>query len=146
MVPGTIRHDPCHFVDIMATACDLAGASYPSEKAGHPIHPLEGESLVPALLGKPWNRERPIYWEHEGNRAVRVGDWKLVAPHLESWELYDLREDRTELRDLASADTRRRRDMEGLWTEWADRCGVLPAQWLFDILGPSYKAWLETGR
>jgi arylsulfatase len=130
----------------MTTACDLAGASYPSERAGNPIQPLEGESLVQAMRGERWNRQRPILWEHGGNRAIRVGNWKLVERHEEDWELYDLLEDRTELRNLAEADNRRLRDMEGLWKEWADRCGVLPGDHLMSMLGPSYKAWLETGR
>ena len=62
----------------MATCVDLAGAAYPKEFAGKPITPLEGRSLLPAFDGKPIERDA-IFWEHEGNRAVRQGDWKLVA-------------------------------------------------------------------
>ena len=61
----------------MATCVDLAGAKYPQEQRPA-ITPLEGQSLVPAFAGKPLDRDA-IFWEHEGNRAVRAGDWKLVA-------------------------------------------------------------------
>ena len=41
-----------------------------------------------------------LWWHHEGNRAIRMGNWKLVsASEEESWSLYDLAEDRTESRN-----------------------------------------------
>ena len=62
----------------MATCLDVSGAQYPQEFKGQTIKPLQGKSLLPVFKGAPLEREA-IYWEHEGNRAVRVGDWKLVA-------------------------------------------------------------------
>ncbi|MHC4568526.1 MAG: arylsulfatase, partial [Planctomycetota bacterium] len=97
---GKLRHQPGHLIDIMATCVDVSLAEYPSEYKGNSITPMEGRSLVPAFDSKPIEREA-IYWEHEGNRAVRQGKWKLVSRHPGEWELYDLEADRTELNDLA---------------------------------------------
>lgn len=72
-----LRTQPAHLIDIMATAVDVSGAAYPKEFKGHAITPMEGRSLVPAFANKPLDRDA-IYWEHEGNAAIRVGDDKLV--------------------------------------------------------------------
>jgi arylsulfatase len=117
---GELRREPGHLIDIMATCVELAGASYPADAT-----PLEGKSLVPVFTGKPIQRDA-IYWEHEGNRAIRVGDWKLVARHKQPWELYDMRADRTELNDLAAKSPDRVHEMSAKWDVWADRAGVLP--------------------
>lgn len=76
---GKFEPQPGHVIDIMATCLDAADAKYPKEFKGKPITPLEGTSLRPALSGKPLNRANPIFWEHEDNRAVLYGGWKLVA-------------------------------------------------------------------
>ena len=105
--PGQLRRQPGHVVDIMATCVDVAGAKYPTEFHGQPIQPMEGKSLIPALDDKPIERDA-IYWEHEGNAAIRVSDWKLVRLGRNGpWELYNLKTDRTELHDLSSTEPRR---------------------------------------
>src|SRR6185312_13197746 len=71
---GELRRQPGHLIDIMATCVDLGGAKYPAAVKDQPITPLEGKSLVPAFADKPIDRDA-IFWEHEGNRAVRVGEW-----------------------------------------------------------------------
>ena len=96
-----INHSTMYITDITATCIDAAGATYPSEFDGRQITPIEGESFLPIMRGEQWTRQQPIFWEHEGNRAVRVGEWKLVAEHDMAWELYNMHEDRTELNDLA---------------------------------------------
>lgn len=68
----------------------------------------------------------PLFWEHEGNRAVRQGKWKLVARAQGKWELYDLEADRTELKDLAAADPARVASLAEFYDAWAKRCQVLP--------------------
>jgi arylsulfatase A-like enzyme len=123
---GELRHQPGHLVDIMATCVDVAGAKYPAEFNGKPIQPMEGKSLVPAFSNQPIQREA-IYWEHEGNGAIRVGDWKLVRLGRGGpWELYDLKADRTELHDLAAEKPDLVKQLAAKWDAWAERAHVKP--------------------
>ena len=120
-----LRHQPGHLIDIMATCVDIAGARYPFEYNGSKIIPMEGRSLVPAFDNEPVEREA-IYWEHEGNRAVRKGKWKLVSRHPGGWELYDLEADRTELNDLSQKYTITVEQLKAMYESWAARCDVQP--------------------
>jgi len=124
--PGRIVHEPCHFIDIMPTLLAAAGAPYPESYEGREILPPAGESLLPALRGDSWTRQQAIYWEHEGNKAVRLANFKLVARFPGPWELYDIAEDRTELHDLSSYYQDTTRKMEHAYDDFAARCGVLP--------------------
>lgn len=132
--PGRLAREPVHFIDVMATCLDAAGLSYPKEYNDTRITPLEGESLVPILHGENWRREKPLFWEHEGNCAVRSGNWKLVSQYPGRWELYNMREDRTELDDLAGRNQKKVKEMEALYNEWANRCGVLPWNEVMSLL------------
>jgi arylsulfatase A-like enzyme len=123
---GKLVSTPTHLIDIMATCVDFAGASYPKEHAGQSIQPMEGVSLAPAFTGQPIARAQPLFWEHEGNRAIRSGDWKLVSKNSGGWELYDLAFDRTEMHDLAAQEPARVKEMAAQWEAWAERVGVLP--------------------
>ena len=122
---GEIRHTPGYLPDIMATVLDITGVPYPQSLDGRAILPLEGHSLKPAFEADLAQRP-PMFWEHEGNSAVRIGRWKLVRQHPQDWELYDLVEDRTELHDLATRHPERVADMARQYEAWAHRCGVLP--------------------
>ncbi len=123
---GEFRQQPGHVIDIMATCVDVARAKYPTEFNGKQILPMEGKSLVPAFADKPIERDA-IYWEHEGNAAVRVGDWKLVRMGRNgAWELYNLKADRTELHDLAAQEPNRAAELLAKWDAWAKRTNVLP--------------------
>ncbi|WP_165246266.1 arylsulfatase [Paludisphaera soli] len=123
---GKLEPQPGHLIDVMATCVDLAGATYPAEIDGRAIKPREGVSLRPAFQGEPLNRTSPIFWEHEGNRAVREGDWKLVAKANRPWELYHIAEDRSELHDLAAEHPDRAQAMASAWDAYAARANVLP--------------------
>ncbi len=123
---GGLTHEPGHLVDLMATCLDVAGGTYPQTYGDREITPLEGKSLVPALQGKEREGHDAIYWEHEGNRAMRQGKWKLVSRHPDNWELYDLDADRTEMNDLSSKHRDRMERMVGMYDQWAERCGVMP--------------------
>lgn len=122
---GELRHQPGHLIDIMATCVDAAQAKYPTEYKGCKITPMEGKSLLPAFDNKPIEREA-IYWEHEGNRAVRQGKWKLVWRHPGGWELYDLEVDRTELNNLAEKYPEKVELLKAMYESWVARCGVQP--------------------
>lgn len=115
-----------HLVDLMAACADLAGAQYPTERNGEKIKRREGISLVPALTGHSLRRKQPIFWEHEGNRALRDGNWKLVAKENENWELYDMSKDRSEMHDLAEKFPDRVKKMATQWDAIAARTDVLP--------------------
>lgn len=122
---GRLRHQPGHLIDVMATAVEVAGAEYPDEYKGHPITPLESRSLVPAFANRPVEREA-LYWEHEGNRAVRRGKWKIVSRYPDKWELYDLEADRTETSNLVAAHPEKVKELLQFYDDWAHRCGVMP--------------------
>jgi arylsulfatase A-like enzyme len=115
---------PGHLVDIMATAVDLSGAKYPREHNGEAIEPMQGVSLRPAFQGEDVKRTEPICWEHEGNKAVRDGKWKLVMRHRQSWELYDMEADRTEQKDLSKEQPEIVAKLTAAWDDWAKRTYV----------------------
>ncbi len=123
---GQLRTQPGHLIDIMATCVDVAGATYPKEFRGKAIQPMEGRSLAPAFANQPIQRDA-LFWEHEGNAAVRVEDWKLVRLGRKGpWELYDLKADRTEQRDLAATQPERAKELSAKWDAWAERAQVKP--------------------
>jgi len=123
---GGIEPAPGHVIDVMPTLVEVCDATYPAEHRGHHILPCEGTSLVPAFAGQPIHRWKPIFWEHEGNKAIRSGRWKAVLKHGGPWELYDMEADRTELRDLAAERTAVRDLLVNQWTEWAASSFVDP--------------------
>jgi arylsulfatase len=121
-----ITDQPGHVIDLMATCLDVAGAKYPAKYQDRELTPLEGKSLLPILQGKSRTDHDAIYWEHEGNRAVRAGKWKLVAEHGKPWELYDLDDDdRTELHDLAPRRGGEVKQLSQRYDDWAKRVGVV---------------------
>jgi arylsulfatase A-like enzyme len=121
---GALTHQVAHITDIMPTCLELAGAKYPESFEGHAITPAPGKSLVPIFEGRTREPHARLYWEHERNRAVREGQWKLVATDQGEWELYDLEADRTELNNLAGAQRERAAALDRAWEQWAESCGV----------------------
>jgi arylsulfatase len=123
---GELRMQVGHVIDVMPTCVDAATTSYPKEFDGKAILPMEGRSLVPAFTDKPIAREA-LYWEHEGNAAIRSGDWKLVRLGRQGeWELYNLAADRTELHDLSAKESQHATAMAAQWEAWAKRAGAEP--------------------
>lgn len=126
--PGELRTQPCHLIDIAATCKELAGTEYPQKVGKVAITPLEGKSLTVAFANQPLVRD--LFWEHEGNRAVRSGDWKVVAKGPGAkWELYNIAMDRTESKDLALLHPEKVRELVKKWEVWAKRAHVLPWIW-----------------
>ncbi len=124
---GGLTHEVAHVADLAATILAAAGAAYPEARGKVPTAPLDGESFLDLLEGRAWRREAPLFWEHQGNAAVRDGRWKLVREHRKGrWELYDMVEDRTELNDLSARHAPKARELEAAYVAWAERCRVLP--------------------
>lgn len=125
---GGISHQMGHIIDVMPTCMEIADASYPETYSGEAVLPMEAISLLPVLSGKAsaYNGDRTLYWEHQGHRAVRQGDWKLVSERGRDWELYDMEVDRTELRDLCITQPEKRTELLNLYHQWTQRCNVLP--------------------
>ncbi|MEI6235914.1 MAG: sulfatase-like hydrolase/transferase, partial [Planctomycetota bacterium] len=123
---GEFRNQPGHVMDIMATIAEIGGATYPTTVDGHPILPMEGKSIVPAF-GNQLIERGLMFWEHEGNGAVRDGDVKLVkVGRRGEWELFDLKTDRTELNNLASKQPEKVKELAAKWDAWAVRTHVVP--------------------
>lgn len=122
---GELTRQPGHIVDIMATLVDVGNAPYPAERNGKKITPKQGLSLRPIFKGKERKPHEYLFWEHEGNEAVIHGKWKLVAKAGNTWELYDLEEDRSELNDLSDQFPEVKARLIAKWEEWADSIGVV---------------------
>jgi len=111
---GELRHDVGHVVDIVPTVLDLAGAK-PEMPPDEP--PFPGVSLVPAFAKDGAVTRDYVFFNHQGNRALRVGDYKLIAPKEDggNWHLYNLANDRGEQHDLAAEQPERVQDMTARW-------------------------------
>jgi arylsulfatase len=146
---GELRRQPGYLPDIMATLVDVTGAAYPRSREAHDVPPMEGRSLMPFIKDASAERDGLMFWEHEGNAAVRDGRWKLVrnfsartsgTPGFDpadlrgEWELYDMIEDRSELTDLAPTNPDRVREISAAYAKWAARCGVMDRDELLDYL------------
>lgn len=116
---GKLRHAPAHIIDFVPTVLELAGLAAPKSWGGQPRPPLPGSSLVPLLQRDAAIPRDAIYWQHEGNRALRMGDWKLVSEseNAGQWELYDLKRDRIESKNVAASHPDQVQRMLAVWRQ-----------------------------
>ncbi|WP_206054111.1 arylsulfatase [Nocardioides iriomotensis] len=127
---GRVVDKPLHLIDLAPTIFGAAGATYPTTRAGRTVPPLEGRSFQAVAQGTDpggWTNGRPVFWEHEGNRAIRKGRYKLVARYDEPWRLYDVTRDRAETRNLADQRPETVTELDAEWQAWAARVRV--RQW-----------------
>jgi arylsulfatase len=125
---GKLRRAPGHVIDVVPTILELAGVKRLPADAPKP----PGHSLLPILAADGPLKREYLWWFHGGHRAIRVGDWKLVAARGDPWELYNLGDDRTEMKNLASSNPDKAKELERAWTERMDEfrklaSGELPA-------------------
>lgn len=125
---GEFRRTPAHLIDIVPTILETLGIEKPTAWEGEAIPPAPGRSLVPAFAEDVTIERNSLWWLHEGNRAVRVGDWKLVAANGDPWELYDLRTDRAESNNLADVYPDKVKDLEAVWTQQLEEFTELAAK------------------
>lgn len=114
---GELRHEPVHLVDIVPTLLDVSSTTKPTEWQGEAIPAAPGKTLVPAFAKDKSVNHESIWWLHEGNRAIRMGDWKLVAAKGDPWELYNLKTDRSEQHNLASQNPDKVRELSEAWEQ-----------------------------
>ncbi|MEN9556389.1 MAG: hypothetical protein RLZZ232_2675 [Planctomycetota bacterium] len=124
---GALRHTPTHMIDLVPTILELADVTPPAEFEGQPVPARPGKSIVKAFNEDVGIDRDCLWWLHEGNRAVRVGNWKLVAAKDTPWELYDLTNDRAEQKNLATEMPDRVRELEQVWQKQTDSFEQLAA-------------------
>jgi len=112
---GELRRTPGHLIDIVPTFLDAAGVTRPDTIAGETPPSFPGKSLLPVFQQDTDLHRECLWWLHEGNRAVRKGDWKLVAARNQPWELYDLSKDRGESNNLAARHPQQAEELRQLW-------------------------------
>jgi arylsulfatase len=135
-----LRHTPAHVIDFVPTVLELAGIQKPAGWNGEPIPPAPGKSLVPAFAKDERISRDSIWWLHEGHRAIRVGDWKLVAAKGDPWELYDLKTDRAEQHNLAARMPEKVKELERAWQQQTESFTSLARKTLPDQPTPKGKA------
>jgi arylsulfatase len=118
---GRVSDELSHIIDIPATILDVAGVAYPARFASRDVTPLAGKSLLPVLKGNGRQGHATLCWSTSRSRAVRDGDWKLVARKGRPWELYDLARDRSELDNLAQTHPERAARMAQIFEQWQAR-------------------------
>ncbi len=122
---GELRHDPGHLIDLAPTVLELAGGRWPATYNGKAVPPPPGKSLVPALAKDGSVTHDYLWWYHSTNRAIRVGNWKLVAVGKSPWELYDLSSDRCEAHDLAAEHPEKVKQLAQAWNAHAEEFRAL---------------------
>lgn len=125
---GELRTNPGHLIDVVPTLLDISGGKQPATIAGLTVPPLPGKSLVPAFSKDNTVQHDYLWWNHEDNRAIRIGDWKLTKDHEKPWELFDLSKDRSEIKDLAAQYPDKVKSMEQAWIQHAEEFHALSLQ------------------
>jgi arylsulfatase A-like enzyme len=125
---GELRTNPGHLIDILPTVLDIAGGTRPDQLAGLDVPPLPGKSLVPVFTKDGSVVHDYLWWNHDGNRAIRIGDWKLVADHQKPWELFNLSTDRSETKNLASKYPEKLKELDQAWVQHAEELHALALQ------------------
>ncbi len=125
---GKLRTNPAHLIDLVPTVLAITGGKQRATVAGLPVPQFPGKSLVPAFKKDGSVKHDFLWWNHDGNRAIRVGDWKLVADHKSPWELFNLKTDRSETKNLAAEYPDKVKELELMWTKHAEEYNAMQQQ------------------
>lgn len=129
---GELRHTPGHMIDFVPTVLELVGIQKPTEWSGEPIPEAPGRSLAAAFAKDVPIARDSLWWLHDEHRAIRVGDWKLVAAKGDPWELYDLTTDRAEQHNLAAKMPDKVQELAATWQGQTDAITALVQKSLAD--------------
>jgi arylsulfatase A-like enzyme len=121
---GILSNRVSHLIDVFPTCLEFAGSQYPDFFQGKKLIPLEGISLKKEFEGQQSDAHKALFWEHEGSKAVRKGQWKAVAENKQPWELYNLATDRTETKNLAKSEPELLQTLIDLHQQWSVKVGV----------------------
>jgi arylsulfatase A-like enzyme len=116
---GAVTPELGHITDLMATCLEVAGVTYPGQFNARDVLPLAGKSLLPVFKNGQRQGHPTLCWATSGCRAIRMGQWKLVAARGGPWELYDLADDRTETHNVAEGSSDIVKDLTARWQQWA---------------------------
>jgi arylsulfatase len=126
---NALRHQPGHVVDLVPTLMDLAGVKPPETIDGLEVPLMHGRSLVPVMRDAGARPPHEYLWfHHDGHRAIRAGDWKLVARYQSPPELYQIASDRCETRNLAAGHPDKVRELEENFRKLTGEFAILAAQ------------------
>ncbi len=114
---GGFNREPVHFIDIMPTLVEIAGAEYPETFNGTRITPMQGTSLTPAFAHRPLARQKPLYWKWKRGGGMRDEDTKAVF-YDKKWELYNIEADRNETQNLAQSQPEKLKELQNRWRAW----------------------------
>lgn len=124
---GSVNHSPSYLIDIMPTILQAAGSDYPEIYNNHKIFPLEGSSMMPLIENGDWEEHEYMFWEHESNCTLRMGDYKVIQRYdTKEWKLYNLKEDRSELNDISHMNPELLKIMTDKWYELAEQYFTTP--------------------
>lgn len=124
---NSIKKDVASIIDLMPTILDISKTDYPTSYNGNKIQPMEGLSLMPVFEGENLDRDE-WYMEHGRNKAYRKGSWKIAWSRDkdgQKWELFNLKKDPTERKDLAVKHPDILNAMIDRWYVWAKRVKVV---------------------
>lgn len=123
---GSSSDTPVHVIDIMPTCLEMSGAEYPADNNGKKLKPLDGKSIVPLFTDPEMELHDYLLFEHFGFKALRQGEWKIVSKYPDNrWELYNIKDDRTELHDLSTEMPDKVSEMSGLYNEAAKKAEIM---------------------
>ena len=125
---GELRANPSHLIDLVPTVLEITGTTPPKTVADLAVPPIHGKSLVPDFARDGMVKRDYLWWNHEDHRAIRVGDWKLVANHRSPWELFDMSKDRSETKNLAADHPEKVKELEAAWQKRAQEFHELALQ------------------